>query len=199
MRMLIGAYTLKTVTILALIISITMPAKAESWTQYLQIQCEPSIQFFSVQPAGTWEQEAAPPGGFFKLSHGWSADSDGVKVKTEGSDSFAKCTIPHRKGDILFEVVRIRSYPPGGCGGCGVWGGLFQVRMNGEVIVEDNLAKARLQAIRSVRFEGEDILICNSPQGPSGRRRSDSDGRIAVSCKVIEGDQFRDLIQKTPE
>ena len=188
---------LKPVAILPLIIIISFPARADVWTDYLKIDCEPSIQYFSVLPAGTWSQDVTAPDNFFELSHGWSYDQDGNPIKAEKSDNFAKCIIPNSRGDILFEVVRVRSYPPSGCGGCGAWGGMFQVRLNGTVIVEDNLARVGSLAMRSVRFEGADILICNSPQGTSGFRESDGDGRVSFSCEVIDGQQLEALIQRS--
>ena len=176
------------------LICVNSAANADAWTQYLKINCEPSIQYFSVQPVGTWVQDVEPPQGFVRIDNGWAYPEDGGDLEyTAGSDAFGVCKLPYGKQDLVFSVVRRRSFAPSGCHLCATWSGIFEIRLNGHILAEGRIGRSDMLALKSVQYDGHEIRLCDSPV-PHHYREIEND-QVTVTCRIIGWQGLQELIE----
>lgn len=173
-------------------------ANADLWTNYLKIDCEPSILYFSVQPIGTWAQDVEPPEGFIPLSNGWTHPEAGEDLqKAVDSDLFGECKLPYRGDDLVFSVVRTRSLQPAGCRGCATWRAIFQIRINDHILTEGRHGGDDTPALKSVQYDGEEIRICDSPV--PHHYREIQDNQTNLTCQILGWKEIQEVvISKSP-
>lgn len=184
---------MKSIILSAILFGICPIASADAWTQYLRIDCEPSISYFSVHPVGTWVQDVESSERLIRIDNGWSYSEESAELyKSAGSDHFGDCTLPRGNRDLVFSVIRTRSFQPSECRGCGTWGGIFEIRLNGKVLVEGRLGRDDMSALESVQYDGEEMRICTSPV--PHHFREVQDGQTNVTCRIIRSRELQELI-----
>lgn len=177
----------------AVLIGSCASAQADSWTNYLKIDCEPSIVYFKVQPVGTWIQDVDPPKSFVPINNGWNYDgTDGELQMTPGSDDFGECNLPYNSEDIAFSVVRTHSFQPSGCQSCGVWRAIFEIRLNEHVLVRGRHGRGDMRALKSVEYDGHEIRICET-LAPHHYREIE-DGHSTISCQILGWREIQELV-----
>ena len=163
------------------------------FSDYLKIDCEPSIRYFSVHPVGTWVQDVEPPESFVPISNGWSyPDKGGERQKAPAADYFGECTLPYYGEEVVFSVVRTQSFQPSGCRGCGTWRAIFEIRLNDHILTQGRHGRDDMPALNNVQFDGEEIRICGSPV--PHHYREIEDGRSTVSCQILGGRQINEIL-----
>lgn len=191
---------------LALLLASSFPqlTLADDVQNFLKIDCEPSIGYFSVKPVGTFYFDATPPNGFIPLANGQSFNKNrSERIKKEGSDNFGTCSIPNiwiaKKIKVLdFSVRRTASYPPAHCGGCGTWRGRFEISVNDKIISKSIVGRADMYSIENVEYSEGELKICRSLTR-SGYRERDELGEYPISCKIIPISDFLAPNEKAPK
>jgi len=177
---------------LTLLFLVTPAARADRWTNYLQIECDAALGNFSVRPRGAPVEAGTPlPPTWLETQRG--ADGDGASPDNAPvAEQFAVCAIPGSYGPgsepLLFEVLRTSVSQPATCGGCGSGSAQFEIRLNGRLLAKGQVGHEQAPPIATVLFNGAQLFVCET--APSWLRNEDHNGRSNLTCSAGYLEEF---------
>ena len=166
-------------------------ALADHQARLLKIDCEPSIQQFSVRPISTWSWGIDYPEGYVDVEQGLEVDPETNEViKDPGSDVLGSCTMSLFREEVVFEVIRAATPRPIALDA--YHNVNIDFRLNGEVFATGLAHSKGGYWIPTVLFDASGLTICQidkpsfSPHGPSAPTLFDKHCEWMSKNKLLE-------------
>lgn len=173
------------------LIGTTLSANADTLSEFLWIDCNPTEVRFEVRPMGALEEVQELDDRLVELSLHEVGTDDQVDDPASHWVSVAKCILPQPKGPLEFTIWQTSNaaadYPGSGAG--------FAITANDIVLEEGQLGDTRVRPVDSVIFDGQDISVCPSIVPNYPQRISNSP--FGLVCKRMGNDGMSKLTSKS--